>query len=246
MTKRAATNGISRRIGSFAGDRRTIFALLLLALALAGWSWLEENPQHNPWAPLDLRDPIGMATANKLLALKEDVPLCRDTLSRSDVDFQILPTTGSGACELADRTQLQSYPLAPDTPATTCPVAAALELWRAKTIQPAARRVFDAELVSIQHVGAFSCRRLYGRDDGPWSEHATANAIDIAGFTLSDGTDINVLRDWNGDAAKAEFLREVRDGACGVFATVLSPDYNSAHRDHFHFDQQERWSGVCR
>ena len=246
MTQRAAKNRISRRIGSFAGDRRTIFALLLLALALAGWSWLEENPQHNPWAPLDLRDPIGIATANKLLALKEDVPLCRDTLSRSDVSFQTLPVTGSGACELTDRTQLQSYPLAPDTPATTCPVAAALELWRAKTIQPAARRVFDAELVSIQHLGAFSCRRLYGRDEGAWSEHATANAIDIAGFTLSDGTEINVLRDWNGDAQKAEFLREVRDGACGVFATVLSPDYNSAHSDHFHFDQQDRWSGVCR
>ncbi len=35
-------------------------------------------------------------------------------------------------------------------------------------------------------------------------------------------------------------LREVRDGACDLFATVLSPDYNAAHRDHLHLDQAER------
>jgi hypothetical protein len=41
----------------------------------------------------------------------------------------------------------------------------------------------------------------------------------------------------------------VRNGACQLFATVLSPDYNEAHRDHLHFDQAERgamgWRG-CR
>ena len=47
----------------------------------------------------------------------------------------------------------------------------------------------------------------------------------------------------------AAFLREVRDGACDLFATVLSPDYNAAHADHFHLDQAARgaigWRG-CR
>ena len=40
----------------------------------------------------------------------------------------------------------------------------------------------------------------------------------------------------------------LRDGACGLFATVLSPDYNAAHRDHFHLDQaaRGRFGGVCR
>ena len=41
----------------------------------------------------------------------------------------------------------------------------------------------------------------------------------------------------------------VRDGACDLFATVLSPDYNAAHADHLHFDQAMRgamgWRG-CR
>jgi hypothetical protein len=58
-----------------------------------------------------------------------------------------------------------------------------------------------------------------------------------------------VLGDWEDQDGKAAFLREVRDGACPLFATVLSPDYNAAHRDHFHFDQADRgewgWRG-CR
>ena len=41
-------------------------------------------------------------------------------------------------------------------------------------------------------------------------------------------------------------LRRVRDGACRGFSTVLSPEYNAAHRDHFHFDMAGRWGGVCR
>jgi hypothetical protein len=49
-----------------------------------------------------------------------------------------------------------------------------------------------------------------------------------------------VLRDWSGGGDKAAFLRNVRDGACDVFATTLSPDYNAAHRDHLHLDQALR------
>jgi hypothetical protein len=84
---------------------------------------------------------------------------------------------------------------------------------------------------------------------GAWSEHSTANAVDIAAFRLEDGTRISVLSDWEAQGAKAGFLRDVRTGACDLFATVLSPDYNEAHRDHLHFDQARRgamgWRG-CR
>ena len=73
-----------------------------------------------------------------------------------------------------------------------------------------------------------------------------ANAIDIADIRLSGGTQISVLRDWEADGPKAEFLRRARDGACDSFATVLSPDYNAAHADHFHLDMSARWRGVCR
>jgi len=87
---------------------------------------------------------------------------------------------------------------------------------------------------------------MYGRDAGACSEHATADAVDVAGFVLAGGKRITVVRDWQGDDAEARFLHEVRDGACRLFATTLSPDYNAAHRDHLHLDQAERGSWGWR
>jgi hypothetical protein len=76
----------------------------------------------------------------------------------------------------------------------------------------------------------------------------TANAIDVTGFQLTDGRRISVLRDWPRASPEAAFLRDARDGASDLFATVLSPDYNAAHRDHLHLDQADRPSGwhLCR
>ena len=237
---------ISRRIGRFAGDRRVILLLLAVAALTGGRAWLAEHPQHDPWAPLDLNDPPGWATDAKLAALREDPAECRAVLERSDVQFTALEPLGEGACARPDRTRLNAYPLAPDRPATTCRVAIGLELWQRSSLDPAAEELFRSKIERIEHLGAYSCRRLYGRSEGAWSEHATGNAIDIAGFVLADGTQVSVLRDWDDEGAKGAFLRRVRDGACDSFATVLSPDYNAAHADHFHFDMSPRWSGLCR
>lgn len=241
---------LSRRIGTFRWDRRVALLLVLAALAVTGRAWLAEHPEHDPWAPLDLRDPVGWATERKLLALRDDPAQCRAVFERSAVVFTSLDPAGEGACRREDRLQLGDAPLTPDVPPTTCPTALALFLWERDVLQPAASEIFDSEVTQIEHLGAYSCRRLYGRDEGPWSEHATANAIDIAGFVLADGTRISVLGDWSGEGEssdeQARFLRRVRDGACDSFATVLSPDYNAAHRDHFHLDMSDRWRGVCR
>ena len=81
------------------------------------------------------------------------------------------------------------------------------------------------------------CRNINHSTEGRRSEHATANAIDLAGFVLADGQQITLKDDWSGsNARRSEFLRALRDGACDFFDVVLSPDYNEAHRDHFHFD----------
>ncbi len=230
----------------FAAARRAAVGLALLAVAIVAWQWLIDHPQHNPWAPLDLNDPPGLATHAKFARLKNDVAECRAVLVRSGIAFTPLPSSGEGTCARPDRTLLADYPLAPDTPAVTCPVAAALEIWWRDSVAPAAQAILGSEVARIEHLGAFSCRRIYGGKEGPWSEHATANAIDIAGFVLKDGRRISVLRDSKGEGKEAQFLRAVRDGACASFATVLSPEYNAAHADHLHLDQDARWSGVCR
>jgi hypothetical protein len=236
----------SRRIGKFTWDRRAMVLLVLAATLLAGRVWLAEHPEHNPWAPLDLRDPTGWATAMKLRTLKGDPAACRAVLARSDVAFTALPAAGESECARPDRTVLDSYPLSPKTPPTTCAVALALELWKRDTLDPRAEAIFGQKVKRIEHLGAYSCRRMYGRDEGPWSEHATGNAIDIAGFVLADGTRVNVLEDWPSKGKNSHFLHTVRDGACRAFSTVLSPDYNAAHRDHLHFDMSGGWNGACR
>lgn len=40
--------------------------------------------------------------------------------------------------------------------------------------------------------------------------------------------------------AEADFLRSVHASACTVFGTVLGPEANEAHRDHFHLDMKYR------
>jgi hypothetical protein len=228
-------------------DRPAIWLLLAAAVLLAGRAWLRDHPKHNPWAPLDLRDPPGWATQSKLAGLRSDPGECRAVLERSEVAFAVLDPAGEGACRREDRTVLSGFPLAPARPSTSCAVAAGLELWLRREVQPAAGELLGSPVARIEHLGAYSCRRLYGSETGRWSEHATGNAIDIAAFVLADGRRVSVLRDWGGEDAEAEFLDRARGGACGVFGTVLSPEYNEAHRDHFHLDQAARgFGGFCR
>lgn len=219
--------------------------MLLATLALVAWGVLRGRPQDLTWTPLDLGQPVGLFTGRKLTALTGDAAACRALLTQSGVRFTALPPRRDGQCGYQDAVRLTSggardIALSPVGLGMACPVAAAVAMWEWNVLAAAARRHFDARVTRIDHFGSYSCRRLYGRDAGAWSEHATADAIDIAGFRLSDGTRISVARDWSGGGAKAAFLREVRDGACGLFATVLSPDYNAAHRDHFHLDQAAR------
>jgi hypothetical protein len=122
-------------------------------------------------------------------------------------------------------------------------------LFERDVLQPAAQRHFGQRVAIIDHAGSYSCRRLYGRTEGAFSEHATADALDITGFRLADGTRISVVRDWESGGAKGRFLRDVRDGSCRLFATTLSPDYNAAHADHLHLDQAQRGKiggSLCR
>jgi hypothetical protein len=44
-------------------------------------------------------------------------------------------------------------------------------------------------------------------------------------------------------SGKALFLREVHRTACGIFATVLGPEANKAHKNHFHVDMANRKNG---
>lgn len=216
----------------------------------------QRSPQDLPWTPLDLGAPVGLATRAKLIALTDDAPRCEGLLARAGVRYAALPPLRGGPnCGYADGVRLEaggarSIALAPGGLGTSCAVAAALAAWEWQVVQPAAIAAYGQPIERIDHFGSYSCRRIYGRAEGAaWSEHATADAIDVAGFRLADGRRVTVAADWSRDGADATFLRAVRDGACGLFGTVLSPDYNRAHHDHLHLDMAARGSGgwgVCR
>ena len=126
--------------------------------------------------------------------------------------------------------------MSPAGPTVTCALAAAWVLFERNTLQPEAKRLLSTEIVTVRHLGSYACRNVNNAKVGHRSEHATANAIDIAGFVLRDGREISVARDWSKPGPEGALLHAVRDGACRWFHAVLSPDHNKAHHDHLHFD----------
>jgi len=154
-------------------------------------------------------------------------------------------TPADAACPLRNTLRVQGADVALSSSfLASCPLAVAFALFERHSLQPAAQAVFGQAVTRVDHLGSFACRNMYNRAEGRLSQHASANALDIAGFRLADGRSISVLKDWSGEGDSARFLRQVRDGACDDFNVVLSPDYNAAHRNHFHLDMGRWW--VCR
>lgn len=228
---------------------RLFLAFTLIAIVvIEGAALLTRHRSDLPWTELDLSAPPGRFTAAKIAELGNDAPRCRALLAAAGGLSRPAPDRlVDQSCGYRDGMMLAGPGAAP-APAglvTSCPVAAAMLLWE-RRLQQESRRLLGTGLKRLIHAGSFSCRRLYGREEGPWSEHATADAIDILGFELADGRTISVLRDWERPGPTAAFLRAARDSACEIFSTVLSPDYNAAHRDHLHLDTADRGLGGWR
>ena len=258
-------------------------------------------------------------------------------------------------------------------PMLNCAMVASLHAWIEKTLQPAAQELLGSPVTRIRNASGYACRNRVGTlfHSDRLSEHALANAIDIAGFVTADGRSVEVLNQWGptvrdlreeqeraaeaaaeakaaaraaekqaaeavraakaargakqasakAEAARAQqeaerrreeaqekeaawrktqmrtaelqklgrgsdaggqtprlqrrdekkpvdakaaaplpvgkpedrktaeaaFLRRLHSGACGTFTTVLGPDANEAHRNHFHFDLATRKrSAYCQ
>jgi hypothetical protein len=238
--------------------RIALWWLVALAIAAAafwfGRDYARRHPQDIPWTPLRLDDPVGLFTLRKLASLSDEPAECRALLKAArSGDVPAPPRIAGPDCgydegmRLTPATAEARY--SPAGVVTSCPVAAALYVFERQVVQPAALEHLGSRVAAFEHAGSYSCRRIYGRSEAAYSEHATANAIDIIGFRLADGRSISVFRDWSQEGPEADFLHEVRDGACRLFATALSPDYNAAHANHLHLDEAGRgemgWS-MCR
>jgi len=96
-----------------------------------------------------------------------------------------------------------------------CAMVVSLHSFVEKTLQPAAQEAFGSPIARLRNASGYSCRNrngsLYGADK--LSEHARANAIDIAGFVTADGRSIEVARFWGltvRDEREAERLAAAR------------------------------------
>lgn len=121
--------------------------------------------------------------------------------------------------------------------------AFALRLGRFEAVmQEEARRVFKSPVASIVHLGTYNCRKMAAYPDFV-SEHSFANAIDIATFVLKNGRRVEVERDWvraeqAATTPAAQFLRRLTRRLYDeqIFSVVLTPSFDSHHKNHFHFD----------
>ncbi len=126
-----------------------------------------------------------------------------------------------------------------------CPTARALHTWVARAVKPVVGRR-GGGVAELRVAGHYVCRTRNHKAGARISEHGRGRAIDVAGVTLRNGVQMNVLTGWN-DPAQGPLLRAMHRAACGPFGTVLGPGSDRYHRGHFHLDTARYRSGpYCR
>ncbi|WFU15450.1 extensin family protein [Bradyrhizobium sp. CB3481] len=161
-------------------------------------------------------------------------------------DIAIAPSIpdirGAGGCGGEDLVRLEAVVL-PDKrrvsvkPAAIlrCAMASAVASWIRSDIAPLAQRLGGA-VAEIDNFDSFECRGRNRIVGAKLSEHGRANALDVRGFKLADGTSVSLT-----DRTVPRQLREtVLHSACARFSTVLGPSSDWYHEDHIHLDLMER------
>jgi hypothetical protein len=139
-------------------------------------------------------------------------------------------------CGFTDVVRADATPIAfnPRSVAT-CSLTAGFYRWQRRLDQIAAAEL-NTRIVQIDQLGTYACRNINSAAEGRRSQHATANAIDIAAFHTADGRVISVLNDYGKDTPAGRFLDGAHDSACDLFNIVLGPRYNRLHANHLHLD----------
>ncbi len=223
-----------------------LFILLLSLVALIWMRGWRPPDRYNPFAPLDLKAEPDVFLRYKLQRLGADPAMCRAAIHDAGAVFVPLAdreeASGCGWHNAVRLTAIGDARLASSV-LVTCPLAASLVLFDRHVLQPDAQAAFGSRVRVIEHVGSYSCRNIYHRDQAPLSRHARADAIDLTGFRLANGRQINIAHAWD-NGREGAFLHAVHSQGCRYFGALFGPDYNAAHRTHFH--AQSGSFGYCR
>ncbi|MEM1273111.1 MAG: extensin family protein [Pseudomonadota bacterium] len=160
---------------------------------------------------------------------------------------ELPPITGRIAgCGITAPVRLREVDgIALTSPATiNCTTATALQEWVAEARDIVGRT--GGGIANLRVVASYSCRTRNNQPGARLSEHATGNGIDIAGIGLVNGQELTVSFGWQ-EPTQGPILRALHEAACGPFGTVLGPDGDRFHQDHFHFDVAGYRAGpFCR
>lgn len=224
-----------------ASGRNILAAGLALLVGACGLG-TPDQPSPRPRQP-------GARPATAGLPTSRETAQCHADLSREGVRYTPLPDQEfGGGCQTVGTVQLIDFGV-PTTnlKSMRCGLARTFVGWARYGVAPAAYQILGSELVRIETFGTYACRNTIGTPASytRLSGHAIANAVDVAAFVLADGRRITVAQGWQStDPAIRQFLDVIRQSACKRFGTVLSPDYNAAHRDHLHLEDDH--AGFCR
>lgn len=180
-----------------------------------------------------------------LVPVEADDPECPERLRVHGATFSEAPPI-DGVCSVAHPLIVSALgsdvSIEPEA-VMSCRAAESLARWVKEALVPAAQSHFGVAPTTIVHGSTYVCRPRNNVAGAKLSEHAHANAVDIAliKFAERDSVGIGV-----NDAGSAEekFENEIRAAACDHFTTVLGPGSDAAHALHLHFDMQKRRGGY--
>lgn len=110
------------------------------------------------------------------------------------------------------------------------------------------------DVVEVVHMSAFRSQRDRGcMPNKPGKQHCGALAVDIGRFKKSDGSVLDVEKDWSGRIGAptctpgagpnpvTPSATELWDIVCesarrGLFHVMLTPNFNAEHKNHFHLE----------
>lgn len=224
--------------------------VLMIALILSA-PWITERipPAYNPLAPLAVSDSPNLITRYKLRRLDNNPQACLEALERAQAAgaIQFTPVGNMGGkCPLKGPVRVRGFGdvSLSSSYLASCRLALSSAMFVSQVAKPLASEALRSPLVRIDHLGSYACRNIYNKPNARLSEHATAEALDIAGFWLKDGRQLTVLKQWPQTGDEGQFIHTLFTQSCPYFGNSIGPDYNTAHANHFHLGL--RWFGFCR
>jgi hypothetical protein len=196
--------------------------------------------QGPPWPP-----PPSIAAESD-----EDHQACETQLQAMGASFKDIPRIDDGKGCGIDKpiTLREALPGIRVKPEGTmrCETALALAHWMKDIVIPSGAAALNkaGRITTINQASTYICRLRNNAATGKISEHARGNAIDVASFTFEDGTVVAVEPRREDPTLTGAFQRAVSAAGCLYFSTVLDPESDAAHENHFHLDVIKRNGGF--